>query len=392
MLRRCHAGDRATGGERPRVSQGGKGRGEVSSPPHVVSIARGAAEAVCGPVRGGYVHSGFRRAANLWVSPNILLAITAPTVMRVPNGVVVDLPAGLPDATLLGLRVGMTAWVGDGSIRVPAAGLCIDAANASLWDPRPQYPEGLVAPAILSQHFDRLAMLIRCSARAKRWSFASMLDPLDDRQPEAAALEPREEAHRERLACRARPAASELLEGIAAGETGQVSSAARRLAGLGYGLTPSGDDFLLGVCAALELAAAVLPDGAGSQQARSRQDQIMAIAAAAVGRTTLLSATWLDYAARGEFSAEVCDLLVALADTKGTGLDRATSRLLAVGGLSGLDTAGGVLLGSRAVLSSGCPPIAAVSHTSWPLFLAREAPELQIDSGATRSQFNDIGA
>jgi hypothetical protein len=351
---------------------------ENSSSPRVLVIARGAAETVCGPVRGGYVHSVFRRAANLWASPHILLAITAPAAMRVPNGVVVGGPAGLPDATLLGLRVRMTAWVGDGSICVPAAGLCIEAANASLWDPRPQYPEGLVAPAVLSQHLDRLAMLIRDYSRAKRLSFASMLDPFSDRQPEGAALEPREEAHRERLASRARPAVSELVEGIVAGGTGRVSSAARRLAGLGYGLTPSGDDFLTGVCGALGLAAAVLSDNVGGRQTRSCRDQAMAIAAAAVGRTTLLSATWLDFAARGEFSAEVGDLLVALADMNGDEIERAARQLLAVGGLSGLDTAVGVLLGSRAVLSSCRLPLAAVSHDSWSLSLAREATESQI--------------
>jgi hypothetical protein len=285
----------------------------------------------------------------------------------VPNGVVVDVPAGLPDAVFLGLEVGMTSWTGDGFIRVPAAELRIDTADVPHWDSRPQYPEGLVAPAILSQHLDRLAMIIRGDARAKRWSFASVLDSLADQPLGAAALAPREEAHREFLAIRARPAASELLEGIAACETSRVSSAARRLAGLGHGLTPSGDDFLIGVCGALGLATAALPDGAGGRQAVSRQDLVLAIASAAAGRTTLLSATWLGFAARGEFSTEVGDLLAALADTNGTGLERATSRLLAVGGLSGLDTAVGVLLGSRAVLSPCHPPVAAVSHRSWSL-------------------------
>jgi hypothetical protein len=342
---------------------------KTPSPPRVLAIARGAAAIVGAPVREGCVHSVFRRAANLWVPPNTLLAITAPTAMRVPNGVVVDAPAELPVEAFLGLGVGMTAWVGDGSVRVPAAGLSIDAAGAPVWDPRPQFPDQPIAPAVFSQHLDRLAILIRGSAPAKRWSFASVLDPLfgSEMNPGLSprrALTPlppspcaqgegeRREVGLERLAHRARPAVSDLLAGIAASETDRIAAAARRLAGLGHGLTPSGDDFLIGVCGALALVVAALPLRAGCQQARTCADQAIAVAVAAAGRTTLLSSIWLDHAARGEFSAEVGDMLVSLADTNATGLDEAATRLLAVGNLSGLDTAVGVLLGSRAALSS----------------------------------------
>ena len=91
---------------------------------------------------------------------------------------------------------------------------------------------------------------------------------------------------------------------------------------------------------------------AGFGQPGNCRSQTRAIAAAAAGRTNTLSATWLDYAARGEFSAELGALLVALAEPDAIGLEEAAARLLAVGELSGLDTAAGVLLGSRAVLSS----------------------------------------
>ena len=311
--------------------------------PRPLAIARGAAALVLGPVREGYVYSVFRRAANLWAPPNTLLAVTAPTAMRVPNGVVVDAPTWAPETAFLGLGVAMPAWIGDGFIRIPAARFCINVDAAPLWDARPQFPERTISPEFLAQHLDRLDCLVRDSARGNPWCFASVLDPLERERREACL---------ERVAHRARPAVSDLLAGIAANETDRISAGTRRLAGLGHGLTPSGDDFLIGVCGALALVGAALPSRAVCQQAGTCDDQAAAVAAAAAGRTTLLSSIWLDHAARGEFSAEVGDVLVTLADTNATGLEVAATRLLAVGDLSGLDTAAGVLLGSRAALSS----------------------------------------
>lgn len=60
-----------------------------------------------------------------------------------------------------------------------------------------------------------------------------------------------------------------------------------RLAGLGPGLTPAGDDILCGYAAGLELF-------------YGRDEEAPAIAAAAAARTTSLSATLLRHAARGE--------------------------------------------------------------------------------------------
>ncbi|MBX6343113.1 MAG: DUF2877 domain-containing protein, partial [Thermomicrobiaceae bacterium] len=126
---------------------------------------------------------------------------------------------------------------------------------------------------------------------------------------------------------------------------GGLGVAACRLVGLGPGLTPSGDDFLIGVCGALALVGALAPSVAEDCRAAAR-----VIAASAPGRTTLLSLTWLRQAAAGEFSAELGGLLAALV-TAGddAALERAAERLLAIGGTSGWDMAVGVLLGGQAM-------------------------------------------
>ena len=313
-----------------------------------LTAARGVVTTLREPVRVGYVHSVFRHAANLWLPPDTLLAIADPAAVRVPNGVVVAAPTGSPDEAFLGLGVTMTVWVGAGYIRIPAAGIGIDAVAVPVWNPRPQFLAQPVAPSVLGNRLDRLAWLIREQARRQRWSFASVLDPTAPHELGAC------DEGLAALVRRARPAARELLSGIEACETGAIASAARGLAGLGHGLTPSGDDFLIGICGALALAEAALPLEAARREAGHRQEQAAAIAAAAAGRTTVLSTVWLDHAARGEFSAEVGDVLVSLAAARADRLAGAVARLLAVGASSGLDTAMGVLLGGRAVLSTKC--------------------------------------
>jgi hypothetical protein len=137
------------------------------------------------------------------------------------------------------------------------------------------------------------------------------------------------------------------------GEPDRITAAARRLAGLGRGLTPSGDDFLIGVCGALVLADAMLrvSPNATRPGAPSRRDLAWAIAAAA-DQTTMLSAVWLRHAARAEFSSELGRVLVTLAGGSASKFGAAVIELLAVGEVSGLDTATGLLYGGRVMLSS----------------------------------------
>jgi hypothetical protein len=113
------------------------------------------------------------------------------------------------------------------------------------------------------------------------------------------------------------------------GDPEQAALGAAQLAGLGRGLTPAGDDFLLGV---MLWAWLVHPD----PRAYCR-----VLVEAAVSRTTTLSAAWLQAAADGQFGAPLHQLLVALVG-KGE-LEVAASRVLGHGATSGADTLAGLL-------------------------------------------------
>jgi Protein of unknown function (DUF2877) len=112
---------------------------------------------------------------------------------------------------------------------------------------------------------------------------------------------------------------------------GQVEMVAARLAGLGWGLTPAGDDWLAGMLAWAWLAHP------------HPQDVGAAVVAAAAPRTTTLSAAFLRSAAHGECDATWQNLLAALASGRPSNLRDATRAVLAHGETSGADRLAGFL-------------------------------------------------
>lgn len=107
------------------------------------------------------------------------------------------------------------------------------------------------------------------------------------------------------------------LDSIAAGEWPACRSAVERLAGRGEGLTPAGDDVLMGVMYGLWVW--------GAREAWSQR-----IAETAAPRTTTLSAAFLRAAAAGEAVWQWHDLA--------NGRPGAAGSILAIGQTSGADT------------------------------------------------------
>jgi hypothetical protein len=124
-----------------------------------------------------------------------------------------------------------------------------------------------------------------------------------------------------------------LFASISAVDIPSALIAARQLAGLGEGLTPAGDDVLLGALLAARIVhpphiAAVLAD---------------AVAGAAAPLTTSLSAAWLRAAAKGETGIVWHRLFAALISADRTAVQDAMGRLAALGHTSGVDSLSGFL-------------------------------------------------
>ena len=125
-----------------------------------------------------------------------------------------------------------------------------------------------------------------------------------------------------------------------------IEEATLRLAGLGPGLTPSGDDVLGGFAAIMALLSPQL-----SADSISRKHIASAIVAVAKPRTTKLSGVLLEFAARGEVSEQFGTLLLSLnlPTEEFETVQKAIDRVLAFGASSGGDILLGMLLGLRAL-------------------------------------------
>ncbi len=129
------------------------------------------------------------------------------------------------------------------------------------------------------------------------------------------------------------PATRELCEAIRDADLQGCRHAAQRLAGVGIGLTPSGDDFLLGAIYAtwiihpVEIARAI----------------VLEIASVAMSLTTSLSNAWLCAATRGEAGEAWHGFLRALAIGNPKWIRTHTNKLLSIGHTSGADALAGFL-------------------------------------------------
>lgn len=114
-------------------------------------------------------------------------------------------------------------------------------------------------------------------------------------------------------------------------------AAALRVLGLGHGLTPSGDDFVGGICFALRHA----PRDAWRAELPA---VLVRVRKAAAGSTNVISAALLDDLIDGASYAALHELLAALQDEPLPGIARATQALLRIGASSGADMLAGLLV------------------------------------------------
>jgi len=132
----------------------------------------------------------------------------------------------------------------------------------------------------------------------------------------------------------------EIRDGWIAGQEEAVSRLAGQLVGLGPGLTPSGDDFLLGL-----LAADHFFSRAGMDAPRAVFDRLPPL----LESTTTVSRLMLEAALAGHFAAPVSDLLASIVEEgeeeiRSRKIRESVARLRKVGATSGEDVLAGIIL------------------------------------------------
>jgi hypothetical protein len=209
--------------------------------------------------------------------------------------------------------------------RLQVGNLSIELKDAPVWEPRPDWSQLRHARPQVEMAF---AALDNWTSSAIWGGLAHITgaDEYAEGQPTFMA----------RLA-RGKEAYGRLIRhGLGQSKRDALVEGARLLAGLGPGGTPSGDDFLVGVMAAIWL----LGDEA----------DIPAIAETAAPRTAALSAAFLRAAGRGEFIAAWHRLVRALAAGDPAEVKEAARQVESFGASSGADALDGFILAGRTLL------------------------------------------
>jgi hypothetical protein len=277
------------------------------------------------------IHSVFRKAVNI-THDDTILALLSDELPRLPNSV--RLRSVTADELLPKMRPGMEVSVGNDRLAIPTCNFSFRLPGTPAWEPRPDVTAYRWHRETVAQQMHLLTQFL--AHKPQQGGLAPLIGSLFLEQPHQETA----------LSQMAIPKLRLLAQASWRQNIAGIEEATRGLAGLGPGLTPSGDDVLGGFAAVMALLSPQL-----SADNTSRKHIAWTIAAMAKPRTTTLSAVLLGYASRGEVAEQLGTLLLALSlpvEASETVL-HAADRVLAFGASSGGDTLLGILLGLRAL-------------------------------------------
>lgn len=281
--------------------------------------------------RAGTIHSVFRKAVNI-AFDDAMLALLSDDLPRMPNSV--RLPPAIAEELFTQLQPRMEVSIGNERLLIPACNFSLHLPEKPAWEPRPDITAHNWHRETVAQHVRLLGCHL--ADRPQQAGLAPLIGPLLLGQ-----AVPTPETSLSRMAL---PQLRLLALASWRQEIAGVEEATRGLAGLGPGLTPSGDDALGGFASIMALLSPQL-----SADGVSRKHIAMTIAAIARPRTTALSAILLAHAANGEVAEQLSTLLqsLSLPAEASEAVLHAADCVLAFGASSGGDTLLGMLLGLR---------------------------------------------
>jgi hypothetical protein len=277
------------------------------------------------------VHSVFDHVVNLVTQGGHLVSVMVEELGNFPHGILVIDPH-VPFGSL-GLRVGILAFgTGNGALRLPQARVVVHLHSASVWPASMQ-----VEPTLGKDDIRHNLSVLECVAQAS--TEKAGLSLLIPHWQALLCAEMPQDGELNAVGRAARGPLLHLLRGMQRKDRRATLEAARDLIGLGVGLTPSGDDLLIGLMVSL------LSLGGHSASAKDVASLAQDIAALSRGRTTLISQAFLQHAANNETSEILRDLISSVLTASDVQVAMAAERVLRIGSSSGAELVLGVLLG-----------------------------------------------
>ena len=275
------------------------------------------------------VHSVFLRACNIETDSGELITLLTAGSGNLPHGI----RCASPFAPLSQrLRPGQVAILEGATLRIPAADFVVDLSRAAVWN-------GTIAaasPGIRDQ--------------ASHGALRELRETLRRHAPDegvAPALFSSCNPHsmlERALVARIAQTLPILARATETRDTGPVVAALSALVGLGAGLTPAGDDFIVGYLAALRSRSRGDPGTAALLDALAVPVGLLSLHTNAISRQMLLDAL------QGHFAERLIEVMRCVCG--GGDVAAATRRALEVGHSSGADVLCGLLFGYSPALTA----------------------------------------
>lgn len=267
----------------------------------------------------------FPQACNLINDKQEVLSLVTEEIGPAPLAIVID------PLTAVGWgEGGFQNWIDSGSVvsiegdLLSVGSLIILITDAAHWDPKIKIDNPSDTLSSISRHLPRIIAILEASSIAG--SCAGILEYLLPSNTQPCDLQDKT-IDGQLLSAVINPARA-FCQGIKRADPALSLQAAHGLAGLGTGLTPLGDDFMMGAFLGYHLL---------EPQGRST-DFLRDIVIGLEGRTNALSMAFLRSAVRGEASITWHELVSSIERNSSGQLTKACQRILKTGHSSGADS------------------------------------------------------
>jgi hypothetical protein len=245
----------------------------------------------------------FENSINLFNDGQDVLSIVVPGVGNGPFNVVID-------AEQIPSQIEISDQISIGEKKLNIGDVVVDLSRVRIWDPVPHWG------AFADSHAAELIHSIEGQLK------------LSNTPEGMAGVFYSGSADRPSKFCSKLKSGSTLLvEGLRQSDVERIMAGADTLGGLGPGLTPSGDDFLIGTMHGLW----------ATREGEKAKQTAELIWAGAAGGTTAFSRAWLAAAVAGEAVESWHTLIKAASSTEGHRIEQAIKAILSIGETSGAD-------------------------------------------------------